>query len=130
MPIDSVWASRVLSLLRIMAGLLFMQHGLSKYFAFPGPQPHGFMPISLIGLAGAIEMIGGALIALGLITRLAAFISSGEMAAAYFLAHAPHSHYPIDNGGDLAVLFCFVFLYFAAAGGGAWSLDRMLFRRA
>jgi putative oxidoreductase len=126
MPIESVWTSRVLSLLRIMAGLMFMEHGLTKYFGFPGPQPHGFAMMSLAGAAGAIELVGGALVTIGLFTRIAAFIMSGEMAVAYFMAHAPRSFFPFLNGGELAILFCFVFLYLAVAGGGAWSLDRLI----
>ena len=127
MPINPLWASRVLSLLRVIAGLLFIQHGLTKFLGFPGPHPHGFIfPMSIYGLAGVIEVVGGALIAIGLFTRVAAFIASGEMAVAYFMAHLPHSIYPIVNHGDLAIMFCFVFLYLAAAGAGAWSLDRML----
>jgi putative oxidoreductase len=123
---NSVWTGRVLSLIRIMAGLLFLQHGLSKYFGFPGPRPTGFEFMSLSGLAGTIEFVGGALVTVGLFTRVAAFIMSGEMAVAYFMAHAPRGFFPYLNGGSLAVLYCFVFLYLAFAGGGAWSLDRLL----
>jgi putative oxidoreductase len=111
-----------------MAGLLFLQHGLSKFFGFPGPQPQTFALMSLVGLAAAIEVVGGVLVAVGLYTRIAAFIMSGEMAVAYFMAHAPRGFFPYQssgNGGELAVLYCFIFLYLAAAGGGAWSLDRL-----
>ena len=121
-------APRMLSILRIMTVLLYVQHGLQKWFNFPAlegapPRP----PIDVFalrgGVAGTLEMIGGALIALGLFTRPVAFILSGEMAFAYFMAHAPRSFYPALNGGNLAILYCFVFLYFACVGGGAWSLD-------
>ncbi|MFZ3334951.1 MAG: DoxX family protein [Xanthobacteraceae bacterium] len=99
----------VLSILRIMAGLLFLEHGLSKVFGFP---PHGHMPVypDVEWFAGRIEMVGGALIALGLFTRLAAFVVSGEMACAYFISHAPRSFFPLINGGEAAILFCFVSL--------------------
>ncbi len=122
-PVDTVWTQRALALLRIMAGLLFLEHGLTKFFGFPGPQPAGFMLISLSGLSAAIEAVGGILLVLGLFTRIAAFIMSGEMAVAYFMAHAPRGFFPYLNGGELAVLYCFAFLLLAAAGGGAWSLD-------
>jgi putative oxidoreductase len=129
LPINTVWAERALGLLRIMAGLLFLQHGLSKFFGFPGAPPAGFAFMSLGGLAGAIEIVGGVLVALGLYTRVAAFIMSGQMAVAYFMAHAPRGFFPYQstggNGGELAVLYCFIFLYLAAVGGGAWSLDRL-----
>lgn len=113
-----------LAALRIMAALLFMQHGLSKLIGFPGATPKGFHLLSLLGLAGVLEVVGGALLVLGLRTRLVAFILSGEMAVAYFRAHAPHGFYPLLNHGEPAVLFCFVFLYLAFAGGGALALDR------
>ena len=118
------WAPQVLSILRIMTGLLFLEHGVQKILGFPeGPT----VPLlSLIGLAGLIELIGGALVVLGLFTRICAFIISGEMAFAYFIAHAPRNFWPLLNGGDLAVTWCFVFLYLAAAGGGPISLDRLL----
>jgi putative oxidoreductase len=113
-----------LAALRIMAALLLLQHGLQKFFGFPTPSPMGAVTLmSLTGLAGLLELIGGALVLLGLFTRPAAFILSGEMAVAYFMAHAPRSFYPIVNQGELAVLFCFVFLFLSAAGAGALSLD-------
>ncbi|KQT19940.1 DoxX family protein [Methylobacterium sp. Leaf399] len=117
------WAPRLLSVLRIMTGLLFLQHGTQKILGFP-PSERG-MPalLSLSGTAGLLELVGGVLIVLGLFTRPVAFILSGQMAVAYFLAHAQRSFYPILNGGELAILFCFVFLYLAAAGPGPWSLD-------
>ena len=118
-------APYVLSILRIMIGLLFCEHGLSKLFGFP---PHGQMPpfLALEWFAGCIESIGGILVALGLFTRAAAFIMSGEMAFAYFLAHAPRSFFPLLNGGEAAVLYCFVFLYLVFAGAGPWSLDALV----
>jgi putative oxidoreductase len=114
----------VLSLLRFIAGLCFMQHGLSKLIAFPAPAPAHLGTVSLI--AGIIEALGGLLVCIGLFTRPAAFIISGEMAFGYFMVHAPKSFFPIVNGGDLAILYCFVFLYIAVVGGGTWSLDRLL----
>jgi putative oxidoreductase len=107
-----------------MAALLLLQFGTAKLAGFP-PVPYlQHVPIlSLYGIAGVIEFVGGVLLAIGLSTRLVAFILSGEMAFAYFIDHAPHSFFPVVNDGTLAVLFCFVFLYIAAAGGGAWSAD-------
>lgn len=126
-----VWAPRMLSLLRIMAALLFMEHGLMKLFHFPAPQPGVPDPLPTILMAAAlIEVIGGALLVLGLFTRPVAFICAGEMAVGYFMAHAPKSFWPAINMGDAAILFCFVFLYLAAAGGGAWSVDAMRGRHA
>jgi putative oxidoreductase len=111
-----------------MAGLLFMEHGTAKLFNFP-PMGGTAELFSLMGAAGIIELAGGALLALGLFTRPAAFIMSGEMAFAYFIAHAPKGFFPILNQGELAALYCFLFLYFAAAGGGPWSLDRLVRKR-
>jgi putative oxidoreductase len=123
------WAPRVLSLLRIIAGLLFMAHGLSKFFGFPTPFPlPGPLP-PLLMAAGTIELVAGGLITLGLFTRLAAFIASGEMAAAYFIQHAPKSFWPLANMGEAAILFCFVFFYLVFAGPGPWSLDAVLRRK-
>ena len=119
------YTSQLQSVLRIMAGLLFLQHGTTKYLYFPETQLSGASPLTMGGGAGVIELIGGALLVLGLFTRPAAFIMSGTMAVAYFIAHAPQGFFPIINGGELAALYCFVFLYFAAAGAGAWSLDRV-----
>lgn len=118
----------VLSILRIMVGLLFLEHGMSKVFGFP---PHGHMPVfpETEWFAGRIELIGGSLVALGLFTRLAALIVSGEMAFAYFISHAPRSFFPLINGGEAAILFCFVFLYLVFAGGGPLSLDTLLWGR-
>ena len=118
------WSPMALAVLRIMAALLFMEHGLMKLAHFPAPQPGVPYPLPPILFAAAvIEVAGGALIALGLFTRLAAFICSGEMAVGYFMVHMQKSFWPGLNGGDAAILFCFVFLYLIFAGGGAWSLD-------
>lgn len=131
MPNLAVWAPRILSLLRIMAALLFMQHGLMKQFGFPAPQPGAPDPLPAMLMAAAwIEIVGGALIALGLFTRPAAFVCSGMMATAYFVAHGTKGFYPALNGGELAIMFCFVFLYLACAGGGPWSLDAALRKKA
>jgi putative oxidoreductase len=118
------YAPQILSVLRIMVALLLFQHDFSKFFGFPAAMPTP-APFSLIWFAGVIELIGGALLLLGLFTRIAAFVLSGELAFAYFIAHAPQGFYPLTNGGESAVLFCFIFLYLAAAGGGAWSLDAL-----
>ncbi|MFN7169431.1 MAG: DoxX family protein [Pannonibacter sp.] len=118
----------LLSALRLMSGLLFLQHGTTKYLSLPPSDFSGVAPLSLPGIAGMIELATGLLIAVGLFTRPAAFLASGTMAAAYFLAHAPQNFYPILNGGELAVLYCFVFLYLAAAGGGRFSVDALLGR--
>ena len=118
----------VLSIVRIVVALLFFEHGLSRLFGFPSPLPTP-APFSLYWFAGAIELVGGALLALGLFTRVSAFIMSGEMAFAYFLSHAPHGFFPILNRGDGSILFCFMFLYLAFAGAGPWSLDALLSRK-
>jgi len=113
------------ALMRIVVGLAFAQHGAQKLFGLLGGTDGGggsVEMLSLMGLAGAIELAGGLLVAAGLLTRLAALICSGQMAAAYFMAHAGRSFWPIENGGELAVLFCFVFLYIASRGGGPLSL--------
>jgi putative oxidoreductase len=118
----------VLSILRIMVGLLFMQHGLVKLFGFPTGA--GFPAfLSQTWFEGCIELIGGGLITIGLFTRWAAFITSGEMAIGYFMAHAPKSFFPYVNGGNLAVLYCFVFLYLVFAGPGPISLDALLWEK-
>ena len=122
------YAPAVLSILRIVAALLFFEHGLSRLFGFPSPLPTP-APFSMYWFAGSIEFIGGSLVFLGLFTRAAAFIMSGEMAFAYFLSHAPHGFFPILNRGDGAILFCFLFLYIAFAGAGPWSLDALVWRR-
>lgn len=118
------WAPRVLSILRIVAALLFFEHGTTKLLGFP-PSDHSPEVLSLSWIAGALELVGGALLIVGLFTRPVAFILSGEMAFAYWMAHAPRSAFPLVNDGDSAVLYCFVFLYLAFAGGGPWSLDAL-----
>jgi putative oxidoreductase len=120
----------LLSVLRIVSALLFMAHGTGKLFQFPPVEqfPNGPEPMTLPWIAGVLEFVGGALLTVGLGTRIVAFILSGQMAVAYWMAHAPQALYPIQNGGELAIMFCFVFLYVAAAGGGPWSLDRLLFK--
>src|SRR5882724_4373908 len=121
------WAPRVLSLLRIVVALLFIEHGAMKFFHFPIPQPGAPSPLPPMMLVAAwLEMGGGGLILLGLFTRPAAFILSGEMAVAYFVAHLPHSPWPGVNQGGEAILFCWVFFYLVFAGAGVWSLDAAL----
>ena len=121
----------LLSLLRVMAGLLLLQHGTQKLLGFPAFAAGRAAPdvLSLSWSAGVIELVCGALIVLGLFTRPAAFLASGMTAVAYWIAHAPRDFYPILNGGELAVLYCFVFLYLVFAGAGAWSVDGMRQRR-
>ncbi len=118
------WAPRLLSLLRIVVGLLFIEHGTSKFFAFPSGGETGTVTLfSLLGASGVLELVGGILLTLGLFARITAFILSGEMAFAYFIAHAPYSFFPLINRGEPAVVYCFLFLYMAAAGPGPWSID-------
>jgi putative oxidoreductase len=123
------WRPYILSILRIVVGLLFLQHGLSKVFNFPAPSPVPSLS-GLLVLAAFLETIGAALFLVGAFTRIVAFILSGEMAFAYFMAHAPRSFYPIVSAGELAVLFCFIFLYFVFAGGGPLSVDRAMLKQA
>ena len=118
------YASQLLSVLRIVVGLLLLTHGTTKYLNFPVGPMNNASPLTMGGAAGILELIGGALLVIGLFTRPTAFILSGMCAVAYFYAHAPHGFFPILNGGEPAVLYCFVLLYLAAAGGGAWSVDR------
>jgi putative oxidoreductase len=126
-----VWKPRILSVLRLMAGLLMLEHGLTKLFQFPYVEQFAHtMPYTLEWWSAAIELTGGALLTLGLFTRPAAFLLSGEMAFAYFIVHAPRSFFPILNGGELAIVYCFLFLYLADAGGGAWSLDAWMKRNS
>ena len=122
--VPPAWAPRLLSLLRIVAGFIFMLHGAQKLLGFPAPFPMPLPAFSLFWFAGVLELLGGALILIGLLTRPVAFVLSGEMAFAYFMGHAPKSFWPVLNGGDAAILYCFVFLYLAAAGTGPWSVDR------
>ncbi|MCE4224440.1 DoxX family protein [Methylobacterium sp. C25] len=120
--ITVIWAPRMLSILRIVAALVFMAHGTQKILGFPPSSMNPTM-FSLPWIAGILELVGGALLVIGLFSRPVAFILSGEMAVAYFLAHAPKSFFPALNGGDAAILFCFVFLYIAVAGPGPLSVD-------
>lgn len=129
-PTIDAWAPRLRSVLRIVVGFLFMWHGTQKLFGYP-PTDHGPAElISQMGLAGVLEFGGGLLFLLGLFTRPVAFLLSGTMAVAYFQAHAGQGLLPIQNGGELAVLYCFVFLYYVAAGAGPWSLDAWRHRAA
>ena len=124
--IATAWAPRLLSILRIMAALLFLQHGTAKYLKIPVvPMFAKLEPVSLLGVAGVLEIVGSLLLILGQFTRTTAFVLSGFMAVAYFMGHAPRGFYPLLNGGELAIVYCFVFLYIAAAGPGPWSLDAM-----
>jgi putative oxidoreductase len=129
LPWLSRWQPQLLALLRMVTGLLFVEHGTSKFFAFPVPFPVHPLPPMLM-TAGAIELVCGLFVTVGLFTRLAAFIASGEMAVGYFMMHFPKSPWPVANMGDGAILFCFIFLYLAAAGAGAWSVDNARERNA
>lgn len=120
------YAPQLLSVLRIMSGLLLLQHGTTKYLSIPVSPMSNASPATMSGAAGIIELVGGVLLVLGLFTRPAAFIASGMCAVAYFYAHAGRDFYPLLNGGELAVLYAFVFLYLAAAGGGPLGLDRLI----
>lgn len=120
----AAYRPQLLSVLRIVAGLMIIQHGMGKILKFPVyPAYAAVQPFSLIGAAGFIELIGGALLILGLLTRPVAFILAGEMAFAYFIGHFPKGFLPLINGGTLAIMYCFTFLYLSAAGAGPWSLD-------
>jgi len=119
----------LLSVLRVMSGLLFLQHGTTKLLGFPETKFSGVDIMTMGGAAGVIELIAGGLLVIGLFTRPAAFIASGTMAFAYFIAHFPQNVYPILNGGELAALYCFVFLFLAAHGGGPLSLDHIYGRK-
>ena len=131
MPNLAAWSPRVLSILRIITALLFMQHGLMKLIQFPAPQPGAPDPLPPLLMAAAlIEVVGGGLLTLGLFTRAAAFICSGQMAVAYFMAHGSQGFWPALNGGEPAILYCFVFLYLVFAGPGTWSLDSALRKKA
>ncbi|MES2000691.1 MAG: DoxX family protein [Pseudomonadota bacterium] len=127
MTMTTAYAGKALGLLRIVSALLFIEHGTSKLVGFP-PFTTGALPAlgTLPWIGGVIELVGGLLVLLGFLSRPAAFILSGEMAVAYWMFHAPKSTFPINNGGDAAILFCFVFLYIAAAGAGDWSVDENL----
>lgn len=116
----------LLSVLRIMTGLLLLEHGTAKYLSFPVGPMNNASPMTMGGFAGILELVGGALLVLGLFTRPVAFILSGMVAVAYFVAHAPQGFYPILNGGELAIVYCFLLLYIAAVGGGSLSLDNAI----
>jgi putative oxidoreductase len=126
------WEPRMLGILRIMTGLLFLEHGTAKLFDFPHQPDHkAFVLMTLVpGIQGLLELVGGALLTVGLFTRIVAFILAGDMAVAYFMVHAPQNFFPMLNRGDAAILYSFVFLYFFVAGGGAWSLDRLWARES
>lgn len=131
----ATWEPKVLSILRIIAGFLILQHGLQKVLGMlappqqPGAPPFSTPPLmTLGGISGLLELVGGILLIIGLFTRPTAFIMSGLLAVAYFMVHAPQGFWPILNRGELAALYSFVYLYLAVAGGGEWSLDRLLRR--
>ncbi|MGA7160898.1 MAG: DoxX family protein [Bacteroidota bacterium] len=134
--VTSTWQSfapRLMSVLRIVGAIMFMLAGTMKLFAYPTaifPNGGTVQLLSELGLAGILETFGGALLLFGLLTRPVAFLLAGEMAVAYFQAHFPHGFWPTMNGGQPAVLYCFLWLYFSAAGGGAWSLDAMRDRKS
>ena len=120
----AVMAPRMRAVLRIVAALIFLEHGTQKLFGFPAPPATGLPAMfSLYWFAAVLELVGGLLLVLGLFTRPVAFVLAGEMAFAYWMSHAPRSFFPALNGGDAAILYCFVFLYFVAAGPGAWAID-------
>lgn len=126
----AAWTPRALSVLRIVTGLMIIEHGMAKLLGYPVvPSFANLQPLSLLGAAGFVELIGGALLVLGLLTQPAAFILSGEMAVAYFMVHAPKSFSPLINGGSLAIIYCFACLYLSTAGAGPWSLDAVMKRK-
>ena len=125
MPFLTPFQPQLLSVLRIMSALLLLQHGTTKHLGFPPGPMNDVETFSLGGIAGLFELVGGVLLAIGLWSRPVAFVLSGLMAAAYFIGHAGRGFYPLLNGGELAALYCFVFLYLAAAGPGPWSVDAM-----
>lgn len=126
----SRWQPQLLAILRIVTGLLFLEHALIKLAGFPpGGKPGLQHPVTELWIAGIVELVTSVLVTLGLFTRLAAFVAAGEMAIAYWTVHAKMGFYPAVNMGEAAILYCFVFLYLAAAGAGAWSLDSLLVRK-
>lgn len=126
----AAWTPRALSVLRIITGLMIIEPGMAKLIGYPVvPAFANLQPLSLLGAAGFIELIGGALLILGLFTQPAAFIVSGAMAVAYFMVHWPKSVYPLINGGSLAIIYCFACLYLSTAGAGPWSLDAVMKRK-
>ena len=124
----TIWTPRLLSVLRLITGFLFIAHGAQKLFNYPASPNGGVVITSFMGLAGILEFGGGLMILLGLFTRPVAFLLSGQMAVAYFMVHAPQGFLPLVNRGETAVLYCFIFLFLAVAGGGTWSLDHLLRR--
>ncbi len=124
------WSPLALSVLRIITGFLFVEHGMQKILNFPPSDKGTVVLLSLPGFSGILELVGGALILVGLFTRISAFILSGEMAVAYFMVHAKGGLWPIQNKGEIAVLYCFVFLYLFFAGGGPFSLDALIRKKA
>ncbi len=126
----AAWTPRALSVLRIIAGLMIIEHGMAKLIGFPSvPAFAKLQPLSLLGAAGFIELVGGALVIIGLFTQPICFVIAGEMAVAYFMSHAPKSFYPLLNGGTLAIMYCFTFLYLSTAGAGPWSVDAVMKKR-
>ena len=125
----SRWSDEILGATRIISAFMFIQHGTRKLLDFPIERFNEVPVFSLITAAGVLELVGGTLLLIGLFTRPVAFVLSGEMAFAYFIRHAPIGFWTIENGGDAPVLYCFLFLYIAAVGGGRWSLDRGLFTK-
>ena len=120
----AAWAPRALSVLRIITGLMIIEHGMAKLLGWPVVAAFANLKLfSLLGLAGTLELVGGALLIIGLFTQPVAFILSGEMAVAYFMVHAPRGFFPLVNGGSLAIIYCFACLYLSTAGGGPWSVD-------
>ena len=131
MEFSTIWAPRILSVLRIVDGLILLQYGTAKLFGWPAVEMFENLKwLSLFGIAGMFELVGGTLLILGLFTRPVAFILSGEMATAYFIEHLPRSFFPVLSEGDLAVSLCFTFLYLAFAGGGPWSLDAVMRKKS
>jgi putative oxidoreductase len=131
MEITELWTPRMLSVFRIVVALLYLQHPMAKFFAFPHVTAFdNLQPFSLIWVAGVIELIGGLLLLVGLFARPAAFILSGEMAVAYFMIRPPRGFFPLLNGGEAEVFYCFAFLYLAFAGAGPWSIDQLWRRRS
>jgi len=129
MPRLARYENAVLFALRVFAGLLFFEHGLNKLFGFPHSEMAQPATLTLVWWAGLIEFVAGFLLTAGVMTRLVAFLAAGEMAVAYFVFHAPVGPFPISNKGELAILYCFIFLYFAVVGGGAWSIDALRERK-